>query len=112
MDWTPLDWVSILLAAAIPVALIMSGIERWTAPQIRDKKAVLDGRGRVVRGRGYGWQAIRYVAVATTTPLVGLLAVRGLLDRNAYAFVAAVLSAVFGGALGYSAAKKSSAESD
>jgi hypothetical protein len=78
-------WLQLVLAATIPIAVLAVVATRiWTGAKIQD------GKG----GRGLGVRAIQFLAVATTVPLLGLLAIRGLLQGEAVA-------AILGGLIGY-----------
>ncbi|WP_336081707.1 hypothetical protein [Thalassospira sp. CH_XMU1448-2] len=75
---TAIEVVSYLLAASI-LAVVVGGI--WQ---------------RISSGKGIGWQFIRYTVIATSIPLVGLLALNGLLTGEAATIITAAMAYAFG----------------
>lgn len=74
-----MDWVTILLASAVPIVLL-GGLAH-----------------RVIVGKGIGWQFIRFVVIAIGIPIAGVLALKGMVAGDAvYAILAAALGYAFG----------------
>lgn len=73
-----MDWISILLAACLPLVLI-GGL--WS---------------RIAAGKGIGWQFIRFNVIAMSLPLIGLLAHKGLLTSEVSTLLAAIVGYAFG----------------
>ena len=74
-----MDWVSILLASAVPIVLIGG----WA--------------NRIINNKGIGWQFIRFTVIALVLPIIGLLAVKEIIAGDVvYALIAAALGYAFG----------------
>ena len=85
-----MDWVSILLASAVPIVLA-GGL----ANRIFIKKTT--PQGEITRGKGIGWQFIRFTVLGTGVPIIGLLAWKGTIGGDvASALLAAALGYAFG----------------
>ncbi|RYG60053.1 MAG: hypothetical protein EON60_08470 [Alphaproteobacteria bacterium] len=74
-------WISFIIAISIPLVL---GLGLWN---------------RISADKGIGWQFMRFSVVATALPLVGVLALNGMLSGEA--------STIIGMAIGYAFGKKS-----
>ena len=85
MDFSPTFILSAILALAVPLALILGYCNRKQG-----------GEGQ--RARGIGSQFIRYTVLAIALPIVGVLALNGLLSGE-------VAAALIGGAVGYAFGK-------
>ena len=85
MEFTSTSLVSVILASAVPISLIVGYFNR---------KQGREGQG----ARGIGTQFIRYTVLAIALPIVGVLAFNGLLSGE-------VAAALIGGAVGYSFGK-------
>ncbi|WP_417835159.1 hypothetical protein [Thalassospira xiamenensis] len=75
---TAIEIVSYLLAATI-LAVVVGGM--WQ---------------RITSSKGIGWQFIRYTVIATSIPLVGLLALNSLLTGEAATIITAAMAYAFG----------------
>ncbi len=85
-----MDYVSILLAAAVPIVLLGALINRSVVTSETEK-------GNVVRGKGIGWQFIRFCVLMTAVPIIGLLAWSGRIGGDvASALLAAAMGYAFG----------------
>jgi hypothetical protein len=73
-------WLSGILASAVPLVLV-AGLAH-----------------RIGKGLGIGWQFIRFTALATGLPIIGVLALNGVLAGEAAA-------AIVAGAMGYAFAQ-------
>ena len=69
------QWIEIIAAAAIPVAVAGAVLERVTIK------------------RGIGVRTIQFIGISTISPLVLILALEGLLEKSA---IAALLGALVG----------------
>jgi hypothetical protein len=85
-----MDWVSIVLASAVPIVLIGGLLQRMFYRRIDENGAVTQA------GLGIGWQFIRFVVLASGFPLVALLAVKGQLTGEVVAIFAAAMGYAFG----------------
>jgi hypothetical protein len=85
----------LLLASVIPIAVIGGLITRFCASTetTEDNKVVKS------RGKGIGWQFIRYTVLVIGLPLAAVLAINGLLTSE--------LATLISGALGYAFGKSS-----
>ena len=85
-----MDWIEILLAACVPIVLIGGLLNRIFITH--ESKS-----GKPLRGRGLGWQFVRFSVLATGMPLVGLLTIKGIVTGEAaIAFFAAAAGYAFG----------------
>lgn len=85
-----MDLISIALASVIPIVLIGAFINRCVVTHESDS-------GNILRGRGIGWQFIRFCVLAAGLPLAGLLALKGLISGEAaIAFISAAVGYAFG----------------
>lgn len=85
-----MDWVSIVLASAVPIVLVGGLLQRVFYRRV-------DENGTTVSlGQGIGWQFIRFVVLASGLPLVALLAVKGQLTSEVVAIFAASMGYAFG----------------
>ena len=85
-----MDYVSVLLASAVPIVLAGALVNRCVVTHT-------DEKGNVVRGRGIGWQFIRFSVLATAIPVIGILTMQGMMDKNAaYVLLAAAIGYAFG----------------
>lgn len=75
-------WVSIILAASIPLVLFFGYKNRQGA----------EGEG----SKGIGWQFIRYNVLCISLPLIGLLAINGVLTGEVAAIIAGIVGYAFG----------------
>jgi len=74
-----MDLATTLLASAVPIVLI-GGLAN-----------------RIINKKGIGWQFIRFTVIASGLPIVGLLALNGIIAGDAvYAIIAAALGYAFG----------------
>ncbi len=85
-----MDWVSIVLASAVPIVLVGGLLQRVFYRRIDDGGAMSQA------GLGIGWQFIRFTVLASGLPLVALLAVRGQLTGEVVAIFAAAMGYAFG----------------
>ncbi|MBO6758071.1 MAG: hypothetical protein JJ902_17175 [Roseibium sp.] len=76
-------WVSIIIASAVPIVLIVGYLNR---------KGTTD-----TDTKGVGWQFIRYTVLSIALPIVGVLALNNVLTGEAATLIA--------GAMGYAFAK-------
>lgn len=83
-----MDWVSIVLASAVPIVLIGGLLQRVFYRRV--------GEGVAKSGLGIGWQFIRFIVLATGLPLIALLAVKGQLTGEVVAIYSASLGFAFG----------------
>lgn len=79
MEVSSISILSAILASAVPLALILGYFNR---KQLQ---------------RSIGWQFIRYTVLAIALPIIGVLALNGLLSGEA--------AALIGGAMGYAFGK-------
>lgn len=86
-----LDWIAIALAASVPIALVGVILNRCLVTHESDN-------GNVLRGKGIGWQVIRLCLLVTAIPIVGLLALQGIVAGDA-------AIGVIGAGLGYAFGK-------
>ena len=92
MFWeSGLFWLSALLGSAVPIVLIGGFINRVLVTRETEK-------GNVVRGKGIGWQFIRFTVLTISIPIVGMLALNDMLSGEA--------AALIGGAMGYAFGRK------
>lgn len=85
-----MELVEIAIASAVPIVLIGGFINRCIVTHENDN-------GNILRGRGIGWQFIRFCVLTTGLPIVGLLALRGVVTGEAaLAFIAAGVGYAFG----------------
>ncbi len=75
-------WVSIILAASIPLVLL---IGYWNRKGATDDKT-----------KGIGWQFIRYNVLCISLPLVGLLALNNVLTGEVATVIAGIVGFAFG----------------
>lgn len=75
-------WVSIILASAVPIILIVGYLNRRGNP---DDKA-----------KGIGWQFIRYTVLAISIPVAAILALNGALSGEAATLIAGAMGYAFG----------------
>ena len=86
-----MTWVEIALASAVPIALIGSLLNRILVT--RESKRT----GHIHRGRSMGWQFFRFLALAIGLPIVGLLALKGIVTgQAAIIFFALAVGYTFG----------------
>jgi uncharacterized membrane protein YbhN (UPF0104 family) len=83
-----MDWVSIVLASAVPIVLVGGLLQRVFYRRVDE--------GVTKTGLGIGWQFIRFTVLATGLPLVALLAVKGQLTGEVVAIYSAALGFAFG----------------
>ena len=79
-----MTWVEIALASAVPIALIGSLLSRIRGTD--ESKNM----GYAQRGRSMGWQSFRFLALAIGFPIVGLLALKGIVTGQAAIIIIAV----------------------
>ena len=85
-----MDIISILLASAVPLVLL-GGLANRTLITSETE------RGNIIRGKGIGWQFIRFSVLTTAIPVMGVLTLHGLMDRNAvFTLLAAAVGYAFG----------------
>ncbi len=85
-----MDLISIFLAASVPIILLGGLINRSLVTSETEK-------GNIVRGKGIGWQFIRFSVLTTSIPVIALLALNGTFDGDvAYALLAAGMGFAFG----------------
>lgn len=85
-----MDWVAILLASAVPIALLGGLINRCCVMHESN-------RGTLLRGRGIGWQFIRFCVLVTGLPIIGVLTLHGSVRGDlAYVFLALAMGYAFG----------------
>lgn len=88
-----MDWVTVLLAAAVPVALLGGAANRLFVSETITE----GGKTTVKRGKGIGWQFIRYCLLSSAVPIVAVLALRNKMDSHAvYAILAMAIGYAFG----------------
>lgn len=69
-------WVSLILAASIPITIVGGFISR--------------------RGKGIGWQFIRFSVLTVSIPTIGLLALNDALNGEAATVIGAAMAYAFG----------------
>lgn len=90
MDWNPKDIIEIALASSVPIVLLGVLANRLFVSHESPK-------GTKLRGKGVGWQTIRFSVLTTGLPIVALLAIRGIVSGEAaIAFIAASAGYAFG----------------
>ncbi len=77
-----MEWVSVILAASIPLVLFIGYLNRKGTTN-KDTK-------------GIGWQFIRYNVLCISLPLVGLLAINGVLTGEVSTVIAGIVGFAFG----------------
>lgn len=82
-------WLSVILALSVPIVLAMGLANRILVT--KETKS-----GNVVRGLGIGWQFIRFSVLTTGLPIVGVLALNGLLTSEVATLFAAAMGFAFG----------------
>ena len=86
-----MTWVEIALASAVPIALIGALLNRALVKHEGTKT------GYILRGRSMGWQFFSFLALAIGLPIVGLLALKGLVTgQAAIIFFAVAVGYTFG----------------
>lgn len=70
--------VSIILAIG---AIAIPGLALWQ---------------RIKANKGIGWQFIRFTVIASTLPIIGILALNGVLNGEAAALIGAAVGYAFG----------------
>jgi hypothetical protein len=84
MTTTPINCLDAALAATVPVVILGAIATRLlhakTTEKVLDSKIVEKVR---VQGSGIGVRIIQFVAVGTIVPIVGILALHGLLQGEA-----------------------------
>ena len=78
MEFSSTFILSAILASAVPLALILGYCNR---KQLR---------------RSIGWQFIRYTVLAISLPIIGVLALNGLLSGEAAALIGSAMGYAFG----------------
>ena len=90
MFWeSGLFWLSALLASAVPIVLIWGFINRNTVTRETEK-------GNVVKGKGIGWQFIRFIVLSISLPIIGLLALNNALSGEVATLIAGAMGYAFG----------------
>jgi len=85
-----MEVVTIILASSVPIILVGGLVNRCIVTSETS-------RGNVVRGKGIGWQFIRFAVLTTAMPIIAILALRGIVDSEAaYALLAAGIGYAFG----------------
>ena len=88
---TDADWIAIFLASAVPIVLAGALINRCIVTHVHKETKQLQ------RGRGMGWQFVRFCVLVTAIPVVGLLALKSMISGEvAVGFFGAALGYVFG----------------
>ena len=77
-----MDWVSMILASAVPGVLIVGYLNRRGKPNDKTK--------------GIGWQFIRYSVISIAIPVAALLALNDALSGEAVAIIAGAMGYAFG----------------
>ena len=88
MEWSPTFILSAILAISVPTALGIGYLNRRqpaSGPQAGNS-----------RGKGIGWQFIRYTVLAISLPIVGVLALNGSLSGEAAALIFGAMRYAFG----------------
>ena len=75
-------WVSVILALAVPIAIVFGYLNRRGNPNDKAK--------------GIGWQFIRYTVLAIAIPMAGILALNDALSGAAAAIIAGAMGYAFG----------------
>ncbi|MBL4615333.1 MAG: hypothetical protein JKY27_10740 [Magnetovibrio sp.] len=75
-------WLSIILALAVPITLIVGYFNRKGTTE-KDTK-------------GVGWQFIRYTVLSIALPIVGILALNNALSGEAATLIAGAMGYAFG----------------
>ena len=90
MFWeSGLFWLSALLGSAVPIALIGGLIYRSVVTRETEK-------GNIVKGKGIGWQFIRYTVIGIALPITGVLALNNVLTGEAATIIAGSMGYAFG----------------
>lgn len=76
-------WVSLVLASAVPGALLVGYLNRR-------------GNSPEHGGKGIGWQFIRFTVLAIAIPIVGILALNNALTGEAATLIAGAIGYAFG----------------
>lgn len=82
MSAVALLWISLALASAIPITLLVGYLNRRGKNDDRTK--------------GIGWQFIRYTVLAIALPIVALLALNDALTEGAATIIASAIGYAFG----------------
>ena len=83
-----MTWVEIALASAVLIALIGSLLSRILVTHEGKDKS--EDMGYAQRRRSMGWQSFRFLALAIGFPIVGLLALKGIVTGQAAITIIAV----------------------
>lgn len=75
-------WVSIILASAVPIVLIVGYFNR---------RSNSDGEAK-----GIGWQFIRYTILSISIPVTAILALNGALSGEAATLIAGAMGYAYG----------------
>ena len=78
MEFSSTFILSAILAAAVPLALVLGYCNRKQ------------------EGKGIGWQFIRWTVLAISLPIVGVLALNDLLSGEAAALIGSAMGYAFG----------------
>ena len=80
MEFSATNIISIILSISVPFIIFFSLLNRGFGPQ----------------RKGIGWQFIRFTAIATSIPIVGVLALNNSLTGEAATIISGALAFCFG----------------